>query len=195
MNKIPRDIKAYLAFVVLCGTVALTGLTFTGCVAANPAPPTISYTPGPLVTNPPTSAGQPPIIIQLPPTLVTNPVTPAYVPDPRIAQYSNYVQQGLGAAALVPAAQPYVSLASLALAAVGAILGGISGFVAQRKSTTAALAQADQNSTMLQAVIQGVESATSAATITQQSVKSAIQSSATAAGVQPQLNKVVQQNT
>lgn len=190
-----RTIKTYLAVVALTTVIAVTGISLTGCVTRNPAPPTVVQIPGPLVTNPPTAPGEPPVVIQLPPILVTNPATPAYIPDPRIGQYSNYVQQALGAASLVPAAQPYVSLGSMALAAIGAILGGISGFVAQKRSTTAALAQASQNSDMLQAVIQGVESATKQPTVTAQSVKSAIQDTATAAGVQTQLHKVVLANT
>ena len=196
MNNIPRLIKFGLAFVAACGIFASFGLCLTGCVSKNPAPATVTQVPGLIVTNPPVAPSTNPIIIQLPSITVTNPPTPAYVPDPRINEYSNYAQQAVGvAAAVVPGAAPYTTLASTGIGLIGALIGVISGYVAQKKSTNAALAQASQNSDMLTAVIQGVESATSKSTITADSVKSAIQDTATAAGVQSQLHKVVQANT
>lgn len=179
--KITPRIKKWMALVIACGLVAFAGLIITGCVAPNPAPPTVVSTPNP--------------IPGLPPVLVTNPPMPAYIPDPRIAYYSNLAQQWASTAALVPPAAPYVDLAKLAIAGIGAVLGGISGYFAQKKNTNAVKEELGTNQTMLASVIQGVESSTAEPTTSGKAVKSAIQDRATAAGVQYQLDKVVKRLT
>jgi len=119
-----------------------------------------------------------PVVVQTPSGPVTNQV---YGPNPNLNNISNAVSGALGAAAVVPAAAPYVTLGQILTALAFGGVGAVSTWYAQRK-----------NGTMLASVIQGVEDATSAATVTPDAVKAAIQDRATAAGVQAALDKRVQ---
>jgi len=155
----------YLAIAIICGFVVFD---VTGCISPNPAPGT--------VTTSPTGA------------LVTNPPVPAYIPNPLLLTASNYASGAAGVASLVPVASPWAAAASVLIPIVFGAVGAASGYYAQAKQTGTA-------NSMLTAVIQGVEAATSQPTVTASAVKSAIQSRATAAGVQPALDAVVQANT
>lgn len=86
------------------------------------------------------------------------------------------------------ALNPYSVPLSWLLTLAGGVATGISGLVASRKNK-----QLGQTTDILSSVIQGVESITSP-DVSQQ-VKAAIQLRATSAGVQPQLDKIVQSQT
>jgi hypothetical protein len=142
-------------------TTALTVIILTACVASNP-----NKTPDP----------------------VTGQLPPPNIIDPRLFSASN---TATGIANSLAPVNPYAGVTDYLLKAGFGLAGIVAGYIAQKRNTTAAQAEASQKAVLLNTVIQGVESLGTAAA----PVKAAIQTRATAAGVQPALDAAVKANT
>lgn len=186
--KITKPVRNILSVIALTGIIAATAIV-VGCVSPVAGPPVVTTIPGPIVTNPPTTTGGAPIIIQMPAITVTNPGPVSYVPNPNINTLSNAAAGLAAGAGAIPAVAPYATIAGWLIPLIFGGIGTAAGYYAQAKNT-------GQSNAMLGAVIQGVESGLTGQTpAVATAVKAAIQSKATAAGLQPQLNTVVQKLT
>lgn len=185
---ITKPVRNILSVIALTGIIAATAIV-VGCVSPVAGPPVVTTIPGPIVTNPPATPGGAPIIIQMPAITVTNPGPVSYVPNPAINSASNTAAGIAAGAALIPVAAPYASILGWLIPIIFGGIGAGAGYYAQAKNT-------GQANAMLGAVIQGVESGLGGqAPAVVASVKTAIQSRATSAGVQPALDAVVQKLT
>jgi hypothetical protein len=122
------------------------------------------------------------------PDPLTGAPAPKYIPDPAIGSISNTVA---GVASAIAPVNPWAGITDYLLKSAFGVLGLVAGYVAQRRNTQAAQADATQKQNILATVIRGVEDAGTAAA----AVKTSIQTRATAAGVQPQLDALVQSVT
>lgn len=117
--------------------------------------------------------------------LLTNTV---YVADTNKINSIISTAQGINGA--TAAIDPYSAPIGWGLGIVGTLITLGSGILAKVKND-----KANTFSTILTSVVKGVEAGTSTATMSASSVKSAIQDSATKAGVNDSLDKIVQANT
>jgi hypothetical protein len=122
------------------------------------------------------------------PDPLTGAPAPKYIPDPAITSVSNTV---VGVASAVAPVNPWAGITDYLLKSAFGVLGLVAGYVAQKRNTQAAQADATEKQNILATVIRGVEDAGTAAA----AVKASIQTRATAAGLQPQLDGIVKSLT
>lgn len=169
MNPIKKSLKR----LAVLGCMVYTVVTLVnGCASPNPNAGQVTVT-----TNPSTGAS-------------TTNVAPAYIPNTNLTAIVGTVGTINTATSAI---DPYSGIISLLLG-ITTVIGG--GLAAYKNS------QANGLTTQLTSVIQGVEAATTDATgttlttpIAAAAVKAAITKKATAAGVQPALNTLVQKVT
>lgn len=176
MNPLKSFKRLACTLVLLAACVSLPLIHGCGTVNPSAGQPVLNPATGQPATN---SAGQP--VLQ-----------PALLPNATGTAIVGYVNQ---AAPLIPA--PWSDLLTLGAAAATLVMGGIAKVQSNKAATATATANnataANTSLTgQLTAVVQGVESATAAPTVTAASVKTAIQQRATASGVQPALDATVQ---